>query len=127
MAGKSSSKKATDIKLDTIERVILYVQDTERSARFYHETLGVPVRNKDKGWVELETKGTTLCLHSGRRTKGGEPQAHVAFQVKDFDGTYRALQIREVDGLSEPHSPCGGVRCASFRDPDGNVLGIEGK
>jgi len=123
----SHSSKATVLRLDTVQRVILYVRDTERSARFYSETLGLPLRVKDKGWVEFDTKGTTLCLHSGRTRRGEEHESSVCFQVKDFDGAYRALQMREVEGLTEPQSPCEGVRYASFRDADGNVLTIEGK
>ncbi len=127
MSSKPGSKKSTTLKLDTVERVILYVQDTEKSARFYAETLGIPIRYKEKGWVEFESKGTTLCLHSGRKRRGGDAENTVSFAVKDFDAVYRALQVHEVDGLTEPHAPCDGIRCASFRDPDGNALGIEGK
>lgn len=124
---KPSPRKSVELKLDTVERVILYVRDTVRSARFYRETLGVPVRHEEKGWVEFDTKGTILCLHGGRKRRAGEGETSVSFQVKDFDAIYRALQLREVDGLTEPKSPCEGVRYASFRDPDGNTLSIEGR
>jgi hypothetical protein len=50
----------------------------------------------------------------------------VGFRVDDFDAAYRALQVREVPGLTAPYSPAPGLRCAAFADPDGNALGIEG-
>jgi lactoylglutathione lyase len=126
MARKDASK-STAIRLSALERVILYVRDTERSARWYSELLGIPARHKEPGWVELDTKGITLCLHGGR--EGGRIKDHtsVGFKVDDFDAAWRSLKLREVPALSEPYSPCPGMRCLSFEDPDGNVLGIEGR
>ena len=85
-----------------------------------------PLRFKEPGWVEFETKGVTLCLHRGRNGGVSKDPNEVSFRVRDFDAVYRSLQLREVPGLGEPHSPCEGVRCVSFQDPDGNRLGIEG-
>jgi lactoylglutathione lyase len=126
MARKDSSPKSTAIRLSALERVILYVRDTERSARWYSDLLGIPARHKEPGWVELDTKGIILCLHGGR--EGGRIKDHtsVGFKVEDFDAAWRSLKLREVPGLSEPFSPCPGMRCLSFEDPDGNVIGIEG-
>jgi lactoylglutathione lyase len=126
MARKDSFPKSTAIRLSALERVILYVRDTERSARWYSDLLGIPARHKEPGWVELDTKGIILCLHGGR--EGGRIKDHtsVGFKVEDFDAAWRSLKLREVPGLSEPFSPCPGMRCLSFEDPDGNVIGIEG-
>ena len=127
MARKNSAPKSSVVRLSAIERVILYVRDTERSARWYSETLGLAARHKEPGWVELEIKGLALCLHGGRQgSRAGDPTT-VAFKVDDFDAAYRSLKLREVSGLTEPTSPCPGIRCLSFQDPDGNVLGIEGR
>lgn len=127
MARKKSPAKSSVPALSTLQRIILYVRDTERAARWYTETLGIPVRFKDRGWVELETEGVTLCLHGGRKRAAVEDQPSVGFKVKDFEAAFRSLKLREVPGLGEPFSPCEGVRCLSFRDPDGNQLGIEGR
>jgi len=127
MARKKAAAKSSVPLLAGIQRIILYVKDTERSARWYTETLGIPVRFKDRGWVELETEGATLCLHAGRKHPAAEDQPSVGFRVKDFDAACKALQLREVPGLGEPYSPVEGVRCLSFRDLDGNELGIEGR
>lgn len=124
MAGKQQD---TALKLDTIERIILYVRDTRRATKFYTKTLGLPVRVQEDGWVEFETKGTTLCLHSGRDRRPAEGETSLSFQVRDFDAAYRQLQLLEVDGLTDPRSPCEGTRYVSFKDPDGNALSIEGK
>lgn len=127
MAKSSKPKTASNLALGAIERVILYVKDTERAAHFYSKTLGIPIKVQEKGWVELGTKGTTLCLHGGRTAKSSKTECStVSFCVDDFDAAYRALKIREVS-MGEPESPCEGLRYAEFTDPDGNILSIEGK
>jgi catechol 2,3-dioxygenase-like lactoylglutathione lyase family enzyme len=127
MARKNSAPRSSGVRLAAVERVILYVRDTERSARWYQEVLGVAARHKEPGWVELDIKGISLCLHGGREGGRVKDPTSVAFKVEDFDATYRALKLREVPSLGEPFSPCGGLRCLSFQDPDGNLLGIEGR
>lgn len=127
MGRKHSAPKSSAVRLSAVERIILYVRDTERSARWYSDILGLAARHKEPGWVELETKGVSLCLHSGREGGRIKDRTSVAFKVEDFDATYRGLKLREVPGLTEPFSPCAGVRCLSFEDPDGNALGIEGR
>ena len=127
MARKNPAPKSSVARLSTIERVIFYVRDPERSARWYADTLGLAARIKEPGWVELDTRGVTLCLHGGREAGRVKDATSVGFKVDDFDAVYRALKLREVAGLSEPFSPVPGVRCLSFEDPDGNALGIEGR
>jgi lactoylglutathione lyase len=126
MARRNSGSPSSAIRLSAVERIVLYVRDTERSARWYSELLGIPARHKQPGWVELETKGVTVCLHGGREGGRVKDPSSVGFKVEDFDAAWRSLKLREVSGLSEPYSPSPGLRCLSFEDPDGNVLGIEG-
>jgi len=126
MSRKNSAPRS-GVRLAAVERVILYVRDTERSARWYADVLGIAARHKEQGWVELDIKGVSLCLHGGREGGRVKDQTSVAFKVDDFDATHRALKLREVPALGEPYSPCGGLRCLSFQDPDGNRLGIEGR
>jgi catechol 2,3-dioxygenase-like lactoylglutathione lyase family enzyme len=124
---KSAAPKSSAPALSAVERVILYVRDTEKAARWYRETLGIPARHQEPGWVELQTAGATICLHGGRKHGASPDQPSLGFRVEDFDAAYRKLKLREVPGLGEPFSPCADVRCLSFRDPDGNSLGIEGR
>jgi len=127
MPRRKPATKSSIPALAAVGRVILYVRDTERSARWYKGTLGIPSRLKESGWVELDLPGVTLCLHGGRTRAAVGDQPSVGFTVKDFDAAWKALQLREVPGLGEPFSPCAGVRCLRFTDPDGNELGIEGR
>lgn len=127
MARKPSQAKAAVPGISVVERIILYVRDVSRSARWYSEVLGLPIRYEDKSWAEFETKGVGLCLHSGRKSGRVAELNAVSFRVEDFDASYRALMLLEVADLTEPFSPGPELRCASFSDPDGNVIGIEGR
>jgi predicted enzyme related to lactoylglutathione lyase len=113
--------------IGVVERIILYVRDVGRAARWYSEVLGLSVRYEDKTWAEFETKGVGLCLHAGRKTGRVAELNAVSFRVEDFDASYRALMLLEVADLTEPFSPGPELRCASFSDPDGNIIGIEGR
>jgi catechol 2,3-dioxygenase-like lactoylglutathione lyase family enzyme len=111
--------------LGKVERVILYVSDFERAVKFYTETLGLGLKHKSEGWAELATQGTEIDLHHGRDAKAKDSTS-LGFSVENFDAAYAALKARGVK-VGKIFSPCGGLRCACFQDPDGNNLGIEGK
>lgn len=125
-SSRKPAPKSSVPVLAAVERVIFFVRDVPRSARWYAETLGIPTRHSERGWAELETRGIILCLHGGRASGPPKEPPQVSFRVESFDAAYKALKLREVSNLSDPLSPCPGVRVAHFSDPDGHLLGIEG-
>ncbi len=125
-ARPKARKAAPALALGKVERVILYVSDFERAVKFYTEKLGLALKVKHEGWAELATSGTEIDLHHGRKNKVQECEPCLGFRVDDFDRSYAALKARGVK-VGKIFSPCGGLRCACFTDPDGNNLGIEGK
>lgn len=126
MAKKDPSAKSSVPGLTAPARVIFSVRDLERSARWYEGTLGIPVRRREPGWVELQTRGVALCLRAGRRHGPSPDQPALTFRVDQFDAALRGLKLREVPGLGEPFECGEGSRAVFFEDPDGNRLGIEG-
>lgn len=126
MSARKPAPRRSTLALSAVERIIFYVRDVERSARWYAGVLGLPARNVDRGWAELETRGIALCLHGGRASAPPKEPPQVGFKVENFDEAYRALQLREVDNLSDPLQPNPGVRIAHFTDPDGHRISIEG-
>ena len=52
------------MNIKRVSNVILAVQDMEKSLHFYHEILGMPVKNKRDNWIDLgQSGGSLLSLH----------------------------------------------------------------
>ena len=116
---------AETLALGKVQRVILHVSNFDRAVKFYTETLGLKLQSKSEGWAELATGGTEIDLHEGRKSKPSGDDPSLCFSSDNFDATYSALKSRGVN-IGAVFKPCGDLRCASFTDPDGNRLGIEG-
>tara|TARA_B100000029_G_scaffold422755_1_gene429625 strand:- start:8195 stop:8611 length:417 start_codon:yes stop_codon:yes gene_type:complete len=51
------------MNIKRIGNIILAVKDLDSSIKFYHETLGMPIKNERRNWVDLGTTGAILSLH----------------------------------------------------------------
>ena len=51
------------MNIKIIGNVILAVKDLDTSIKFYNETLGMPIKNERRNWVDLGTTGAMLSLH----------------------------------------------------------------
>ncbi len=47
--------------------VIIAVSNLEESLKFYHEKIGLPIKNKRENWIELAKQGATVILHPASR------------------------------------------------------------
>lgn len=124
--------------LDRVAYVILYVDDLDRSVRFYRDVIGVALRFADDGFAEFDTKGTRFGLFPrsgladllGRAaisepTGGPEvsrPGVEVCFVVPDVDRHAERLRTAGADVLSGPTDRPWGHRTLHLRDPDGHVV-----
>ena len=120
----------TPVSLTQIGYVILYVRDVEKSAAFFRDALGIPVKMASPEWTELGTEGTTLALHrSDADVPKGEGQANVVFNVEDVRATHAALREGDVAvaDLKQVWAGGGVVGLSSgFKDLDGNCLSVHG-
>jgi lactoylglutathione lyase len=114
-----------------IGSVILLVDDLERSAQFYKDTIGLKLKVKTTDWIEFFEKGTTLALHPrGRRKdvdddddRGGHPTVLVGFMVADLDHVVKDLRAKDVRFFKEPKlEPFG--KHAIILDPDDHLISI---
>lgn len=114
--------------------VILFVEDFERAVAFYTEVLGMPVRHRADGYVELGVEGPKFALLArwrlpalvGTSESGSPPpgthEGEVAFLVEDVDAMYARLRSQGVVFVCPPEDRPYGQRTAYFRDPDGHLI-----
>lgn len=56
------------VNIKRLGNVILAVKDLDKSVRFYHEMIGLPIKNQRRQWVDLGTTGALLSLHPASLT-----------------------------------------------------------
>jgi len=59
-------KRSVNIK--KVGNVILAVNDLDKSLQFYHEIIGLPIKNQRRSWIDLGTSGALLSLHPASLT-----------------------------------------------------------
>jgi lactoylglutathione lyase len=56
------------VNIKKVGNVILAVKDLDKSIAFYHELIGLPIKNQRRSWVDLGTTGGLLSLHPASLT-----------------------------------------------------------
>jgi len=56
------------VNIKRVGNVILAVKDIDKSLKFYHEFIGLPIKNQRRSWVDLGTSGALLSLHPASLT-----------------------------------------------------------
>ncbi|GAA2753615.1 VOC family protein [Amnibacterium kyonggiense] len=111
-----------------LELVLLPVADVDRSKAFYVETLGfaadvdaAPAPGVRVVQVTPPGSGCSLGFGTGLGAYEGEPRSvrNLHLVVADLDAARAELVARGVD-VAPVWDAGGGVRYASFADPDGN-------
>lgn len=116
--------------------VILFVEDLERTLAFYVDKVGLPLRFRAEGYVELAVEGSKFALlarsrvpelagsaHAARPASGAH-EGSVTLLVQDVNRTYHELTARGVSFLAAPKDRPWGQRTAYFVDPDGHLIEI---
>jgi catechol 2,3-dioxygenase-like lactoylglutathione lyase family enzyme len=123
-------------RIGKIGHVALYVQDLERSARFYTETLGFSVSDvygdnmMPGGAVFLRCNADHhgIALFRAQDEPGASSgQHHMAFEVSSLDEVVRARDLLRARGVPidfEGRRRAGVQIAVEFRDPDGHRLEI---
>jgi lactoylglutathione lyase len=115
--------------------VILYVNDFDKTMKFYKDILGLPVKMQHDTYVEFDTGATTLSINTRESVKemiGLEmPAGSVAsqtfelgFVVEDVEATIEALRGLDVPIYKEPVTKPWGQTVAYVTDPDGHYIEI---
>lgn len=51
------------MQIKRLGSVILAVTDLDKSLKFYHEILGLPIRSQRRTWIDLGQQGSSISLH----------------------------------------------------------------
>ncbi len=84
-----------------VGNVILAVKDIDKSIQFYHELIGLPIKNQRRSWVDLGTSGALLSLHPASLSDqhiGGsiENGITIGFLVGDVKSAVEELRSKGV-------------------------------
>jgi predicted enzyme related to lactoylglutathione lyase len=115
------------IEVQRTDFVAVPVQDRDRAAEFYGETLGLTKNpNSTETWVEFETGNTTLAFVSPESIGAPFvplPIGSVVFRVPDVAEAKAKLEAAGVEftGKSWDSGVCNG---AAFKDSEGNGLAL---
>ena len=104
-----------------ISVIYLYVSETERSAAFYRDVLGIPLEG-DGDWQEASLDGARFALHRTREGIGelSSGTIHVNLEVPDIDAAAERLRASGVEAGEVVRDDWGAALEVS--DPDGYRL-----
>lgn len=56
------------MNIKRVGNIILAVKDLDKSVEFYHNILGMPIKNQRRTWVDLGQSGALVSLHPAALT-----------------------------------------------------------
>ena len=117
------------MKIKRIGNIILEVKDLETSIRFYHDVLGMPIKNERRNWVDLgQQSGGTLSLHPASITtshtnSSKENGILIGLTVGDLDSAMDELSNANVDVYRDVQERQAGKN-SIILDPDGYMISL---
>jgi len=129
-----------DLKLSTC---FVLVDDPDRAAAFYGDTLGLEKRNdvarEDFRWITVgaaSQPGVAIVLTNYLNGSPADSEAlgalmakgalnGVHFQTDDLDATFQRVRDSGAEIVQEPVEQPWGTRDFAVRDPSGNLIRID--
>jgi predicted enzyme related to lactoylglutathione lyase len=124
----TTSTEVSRIVATSIVRIILYVQEIPKVARFYERYFGMKsLLPENKAWLELASDdgGCILALHQASRAQKSGAAMKIVFGVRDVRGFVAEC---EREGLKfGPVHEAGEFLFANVKDPAGNPVQISNR
>ena len=117
------------MNIKRIGNIILEVKDLEISIKFYHEVLGMPIKNERRNWVDLgQQSGGTLSLHPASITTSHtnstkENGILIGLTVGDLDSAIDELSAVKIEIFRDVQERQAGKN-AIILDPDGYMISL---
>jgi len=117
------------MNIKRVSNVILAVKDLEKSISFYHEILGMPIKNQRDNWVDLgQSGGSLLSLHPA---ENDEPNSGTSIHngilvgliVGDIGSAIEELKSKNVKIYRDVQKKDAGKN-AIFVDPDDYLISL---
>ena len=116
------------MNIKKVGNVILAVKDLDKSIQFYHELIGLPIKNQRRSWVDLGTTGGLLSLHPASLTaehigSSIDNGITIGFLVGDLKSSLDELREKGVNVHREMVERDAGLN-AVVLDPDGYLISL---
>ena len=108
------------MNIKKVGNVILAVKDIDKSIQFYHELIGLPIKNQRRSWVDLGTSGAMLSLHPASLTakhvgSSIDNGITIGFLVGDVQSAIDELKENGVRIHRDIVDRDAGKKCSNFR------------
>ena len=117
------------MKIKRIGNIILEVKDLDASIKFYHEILGMPIKNERRNWVDLgQQSGGTLSLHPASITTSSTNSSKengilIGLTVGDLNSAMDELSNANIEVYRDVQERQAGKN-AIILDPDGYMISL---
>ena len=117
------------MNIKRIGNIILEVKDLENSIKFYHEILGMPIKNERRNWVDLgQQSGGILSLHPASITTSHigpskENGILIGLTVGDLHSAMEELSAAKIEIFRDIQERQAGKN-AIILDPDGYLISL---
>lgn len=116
------------MNIKRVGNVILAVKDIEKSLEFYHDIIGLPIKNQRRAWIDLGTSGALLSLHPASLTakhigSSIENGITIGFLVGDVQSAVSELKSKGVAIHRDIVEKDAGKN-AVIKDPDDYLISL---
>ena len=117
------------MNIKRIGNIILEVKDLDASLKFYHEILGMPVKNERRNWVDLgQQSGGVLSLHpasitTSKLNNSKENGILIGLTVGDLHSAMDELSVANIEVFRDIQERQTGKN-AIILDPDGYMISL---
>ena len=117
------------MNIKRIGNIILEVKDLDTSIKFYHEVLGMPIKNERRNWVDLgQQSGGVLSLHPASLTTPDTETSKgagilIGLTVGDLQSAMEELKKSNVEVFRNDQKRQAGKN-AIILDPDGYMISL---
>jgi lactoylglutathione lyase len=117
------------MNIKRIGNIILEVKDLDTSIKFYHEILGMPIKNERRNWIDLgRESGGVLSLHPASITTSHSNSSKengilIGLTVGDLHSALDELNKAKVEIFRDVQERQSGKN-AVILDPDGYMISL---